>query len=107
MSGFFINVETGRVATHSMLIEASEASDREPPSLPWHPVQGPNDASTAVYAVLRKRVEGRERGAWIGLLTIRYGDRQASLEQEGWEEVTVEEIRAGRGARADPPPSSR
>ena len=77
-----------------MLIEEGEASDREPPGLPWHPLQGPTDASTATHAVLRKRVEGRERGAWIGLLCIRYGDRQASLERDGWQEVTVDEIRA-------------
>ena len=92
---FFINVETGKVATYAQLIEAGESSDREPPSLPWHPVQGTGDASTAVYAVLRKRVEGRDRSAWIGCLCIRYGDRQASLERAGWEEVTVDEIRAG------------
>ena len=90
---FFINVDTGRVATHRQLIESGEATDTEPPSLPWHPVQGPRDASTAVYAVLRKRVQGRERSAWIGVLSIRYGDRQASLRKDGWEEVSVEEIR--------------
>ena len=95
MSAFFINVDSGRVATHSMLIESGEASDREPPGLPWHPLQGPRDASTAMYAVLRKRVEGQQRDAWIGLLCFRYGERQASLEQEGWQEVTVDEIRAG------------
>ena len=94
MSGFLINVDSGRVATHAMLIEEGAASDREPPGLPWHPLQGPNDASTAMYAILRKRVEGRERDAWIGLLCLRHGDRQASLEREGWEEVTVDEIRA-------------
>lgn len=92
---FFINVESGRVATQAQLIESGEASEREPPGLPWHPVQGPRDASTAVYAVLRKRVEGRERSAWIGVLSIRYGDRQASLREQGWEEVSVEEIRTG------------
>ena len=101
MSGFFINVDTGRVATHAMLIEAGEASDREPPGLPWHPVQGPSDASTARLrgpAKTRRRPRAR---AWIGLLCIRYGDRQASLEQEGWEEVTVEEIRAALGGRRE------
>jgi hypothetical protein len=92
---FLINVDTGRVATHSQLVASGEASDREPPGLPWHPVQGPRDASTAVYAVLRKRVEGRERSAWIGMLSIRYGERQASLREQGWEEVSVDEIRAG------------
>jgi hypothetical protein len=95
MSGFFINVDSGRVATHAQLIEAGESSDREPPGLPWHPVQGPRDASTALYAVMRKQVEGRERSAWIGLLCIRHGGRQASLEAEGWKEVSVDEIRAG------------
>ena len=43
-----------------------DARPHEPPALPWHPVQGPGDASTAVYSVLRKRVRGRERAAWIG-----------------------------------------
>jgi hypothetical protein len=91
---FLINVDTGQVATHAQLIEAGQASDREPPGLPWHPVQGPGDASTALYAVLRKRVQGRDRDAWIGMLCLRYGDRQASLERDGWEEVLVDEIRA-------------
>ncbi len=91
---FFINVDTGRVVTQRQLIAAGEASDREPPNLPWHPVQGPRDASTAVYSVLRKRVEGRERAVWIGTLSIRYGDHQAFLQQEGWEEVSVDEMRS-------------
>ena len=87
-------MDTGRVATYAQLIEAGEASDRDLPGLPWHPVQGPGDASTALYAVLRKRVEGRDRHAWIGMLCLRYGDRQASLEGDGWEEVAVDQIRA-------------
>ena len=41
---------------------------------------------------MRKRVRGREREAWIGTVCIRYGNRKASLEAEGWEEVPVEEI---------------
>jgi hypothetical protein len=91
---FFINVETGRVATRNQLVEAGEAPSHEPPALPWHPVQGPGDASTALYAVLRKQVRGRERTAWIGTLCLRHGDRQASLEAQGWEEVAVEEMRS-------------
>jgi hypothetical protein len=91
---FLINVDTGRVATHAQLIEAGQASDRDLPGLPWHPVQGPRDASTALYAVLRKRVQGRDRGAWIGMLCLRFGERQASLERDGWEEVVVDEIGA-------------
>ena len=92
---FFINVDTGRVATRTQLVEAGATPPHEPPALPWHPVQGPGDASTALYAVLRKQVQGRERAAWIGTLTIRHGDRQASLEREGWREVSVEEMRTG------------
>jgi hypothetical protein len=97
VAGFFINVEDGRVATHAQLIEAGESSDRLPPELPWHPLQGPKDASTAFYAVLRKKVRGRDRETWIGLLCFRHGPRQASLEEEGWEEVAVADI----GVRPD------
>ena len=96
---FFINVETGRVATRAQLVEAGESDPHEPPALPWHPVQGPTDASTALYAVLRKQVRGRERAVWIGTLCIRHGDRQASLEREGWEEVAIDEMRTGPRAR--------
>jgi hypothetical protein len=42
------------------------------------------------YAVLRKR----ERGVYIGTLTIRHGAHHASLLQRGWEEVQVSEIAA-------------
>jgi hypothetical protein len=98
--GFFINVDDGRVATHKQLIEAGKASDRVPPELPWHPLQGPSDASTAFYAVMRKKVEGRDREAWIGLLCIRHGSRQASLEEQGWQEVDVQEIREAMTGRA-------
>jgi hypothetical protein len=93
--GFFINVDTGSVATHRQLVEAGETPRDEPPELPWHQVQGTPDASTAVYTVMRKRVQGRERDAWIGTLCIRYGSRQAFLEQRGWEEVPVDQIGAG------------
>lgn len=61
---------------------------REQPQRPWHPIQGPSDASTMWYAVLRKR----ERGIFIGTLCIRHTGRQASLEAAGWEEVPVEGI---------------
>jgi hypothetical protein len=91
---FFINVETGRVATRSQLVEAGQTPSHEPPALPWHPVQGPGDASTALYSVWRKQVRGRERAAWIGTLCFRHGDRQASLARDGWQEVPVDEVRA-------------
>ena len=96
---FFINVDTGQVATRSQLVDAGLTSSHEPPALPWHPLQGSGDATTALYSVLRKQVRGRERDAWIGMLCLRHGDRQASLEREGWQEVPVDEIRAGPAAR--------
>ncbi len=98
MPGFFINVDTGSVATHRQLIEAGETPPEKPPELPWHQVQGTQDASTAVYSVMRKRVQGRNRDAWIGTLCIRYGSQQAFLEERGWEEVPVEEIRVSADA---------
>jgi hypothetical protein len=61
---------------------------RERPEPPWHPIQGPSDASTMWYAVLRKR----EQGVFIGTLCFRHTGRQASLEERGWEEVPVERI---------------
>jgi hypothetical protein len=95
VAGFFINVDDGRVATHKQLVDAGEASAGLPPEMPWHPLQGSSDASTAFYAVLRKKIRGRDREAWIGLLCIRHGPRQASLEADGWSEVEVDEIRGG------------
>ena len=38
----------------------------------------------------------RTKGIFIGTLCIRHTGRQASLEADGWEEVPVEEIRAGQ-----------
>ena len=63
-----------------------DAQDK--PLKPWHPIQGPSDASTMWYAVLRKRV----RGIFIGTLCIRHTGRQASLEADGWQEVPVDRI---------------
>ncbi len=60
------------------------------PPRPWHQIQGPSDASTMWYAVLRKR----ERGIFIGALALRHTEHHASLLQAGWQEVDVEEIRA-------------
>ncbi|HWH43191.1 MAG TPA: hypothetical protein VNT32_00515 [Thermoleophilaceae bacterium] len=88
-SPFVIHVQEGRVATRGQLREAGlmSASDDDPPR-PWFPIQGPDDASTMWYAVLRRR----ERGVFIGSLCIRHTGRQASLEASGWEEVPVEAI---------------
>jgi hypothetical protein len=85
---FFIDTATGQVATQRQLIEAGLAAADRPPELPWHRIQGPGDASTMWYAVLRKR----ERGVYMGTLTIRHGDHHASLLKRGWDEVPVDRI---------------
>ena len=63
------------------------------PPRPWHPIQGTRDATTMWYAVMRKQ----ERGVFIGTLVLRHTDHHASLMQQGWQEVDVDEIRAGVG----------
>src|SRR5918992_5958384 len=93
---FFVNTEDGRVATRTQLAEAGLVDEYDVPQRPWHQIQGPSDASTMWYAVLRKR----ERGVYIGTLCIRHTDRQTLLEERGWEEVPVGEI----GIRGGPPP---
>jgi hypothetical protein len=89
MSVFFVNTQDGRVATRTQLTEAGLVDDEENPVKPWHPIQGPSDASTMWYAVLRKQM----RGVFIGTLCIRHTERQPYLEGQGWEEVPVDEIR--------------
>jgi hypothetical protein len=88
VSRFFVNTQDGRVATRGQLVEAGMADEQDEPRRPWHEIQGPSDASTMWYAVLRKQ----ERGIFIGTLCIRHTGRQASLELSGWEEVPVGRI---------------
>ena len=88
MASFFIDTGTGQVATLRQLVEAGVADELGTPPRPWHPIQGTRDASTMWYAVLRKR----ERGVFIGTLALRHGDHHASLLQQGWHEVAIEEI---------------
>jgi hypothetical protein len=88
VSVFFINTQDGRVCTRRRLAEAGLAGDHHQPRAPWHPIQGPSDASTLWYAVLRKR----ERGVFIGTLCIRHTGRKALLEGRGWSEVPVDAI---------------
>ena len=88
MGVFFVNTEDGRVAARNQLAEAGLVDECHAPVPPWHPIQGPSDASTMWYAVLRKR----ERGIFIGTLCIRHTGRQALLEERGWEEIPVAEI---------------
>ena len=90
MASFFIDTDTGQVATLRQLVAAGVADESRTPPRPWHPVQGTRDATTMWYAVMRKR----DRGVYIGTLVLRHGDHHASLLQQGWQEVDVEEIRA-------------
>ena len=76
------------MATARQLAAAGLVDEVETPVAPWHPIQGPSDASTMWYAVMRKRT----RGVFIGTLCIRHTDRQASLAADGWEEVPVDAI---------------
>jgi hypothetical protein len=85
---FFIDTSTGQVATGRQLAEAGITPPTGVPPRPWHPVQGTGDATTMWYAVMRKRV----RGVYIGTLALRHSDHHASLLQQGWQEVEVDEI---------------
>ena len=87
VSRFFVNTQDGRVATRGQLDQNGLTEDGVP-VLPWHPIQGPSDASTMWYAVLRKQV----RGVFIGTLCIRHAGREALLEEEGWTVVAIEAI---------------
>jgi hypothetical protein len=86
---FFIDTATGQVATQRQLVEAGATGEDFVPPRPWHRIQGTNDATTMWYAVMRKQT----RGIFIGALAIRHGGHHASLLGDGWEEVSVEEIR--------------
>jgi hypothetical protein len=95
---FFIDTQSGRVATRRQLVDAGLADEGERPAAPWFPIRGDRDASTLWYAVLRKR----ERGVFIGTLCIRHTDWHASLLEKGWEEVPVADIRLGPAEGAPP-----
>ena len=75
------------MATFAQLEEADLTEDDKGVP-PWHPIQGPSDASTMWYSVLRRRTNG----VFIGTLCFRHTPRQASLEDAGWEEVPIAEI---------------
>ena len=92
MASFFIDTDTGQVATLRQLDEAGLVPATGRPQLPWFPIQGTRDATTLWYAVMRKPV----RDKYIGALCIRHSDHHASLLQKGWQEVEVAEISATR-----------
>lgn len=76
------------MATRAQLADAGLVDEDEKPPSPWHPIQGPSDASTMWYVVLCKQV----RGVFIGTLCIRHTGRQAYLEERGWREIPVKAI---------------
>jgi hypothetical protein len=85
---FFIDTDTGQVATQRQLVEAGITRRDDPPPRPWHRIQGTIDASTMWYAVMRKR----ERGVFIGTLVLRHSAHHALLRERGWEEIAPSEI---------------
>jgi hypothetical protein len=87
---FFIDTDTGQVATQRQLAEAGVVGRDEMPGRPWHRIQGTIDASTMWYAVMRRR----ERGVFIGTLVLRHTDHHALLLERGWEEVPPHAIQA-------------
>jgi hypothetical protein len=90
---FFIETDTGRVATRNQLIAAGIGSAIDPPPRPWLRIQGTDDASTMWYAVMRRQ----EKGVYIGALVLRHSAHHALLQERGWEEVRVEEIGVAGG----------
>ena len=86
---FFIDTDSGRIATHKQLVAAGISDGIDPPPRPWLRIQGTGDATTMWYAVMRKEVR---EGVFIGALAIRHQDHHASLLQQGWQEVAPGEI---------------
>ena len=85
---FFIDTDTGQIATRLHLIVSGVPPAATPPPRPWHRIQGTRDASTMWYAVMRRR----ERGVFIGLLVLRHSTHHASLKEAGWEETPIDQI---------------
>lgn len=101
MGVFFIDTETGQVATERQLREAGLAQLDETPPRPWLRIQGPGDASTMWYAVLRRQ----ERGVFIGTLALRHAGHHALLLQRGWDEIDPHHIGIGEhGGELSPSP---
>jgi hypothetical protein len=90
VGSFFIDTDQGTVATQRQLLEVGIGDEVYGPPRPWLRIQGPSDASTMWYAVLRKQ----ERGIFIGALALRHSPRLDLLLQAGWQEVRVQDIAA-------------
>ncbi len=88
MALFFIDTDTGQVATQHQLIAAGVSDGDGFPERPWLRIRASGDATTMWHAVLRRS----ERGIFIGTLVIRHSDHHTLLLQRGWQEVAIEEI---------------
>ncbi|MDQ8044649.1 MAG: hypothetical protein AAGC46_08385 [Solirubrobacteraceae bacterium] len=88
MGDFYIHVHEGTIATLTQLAESEVIEPGDDPELPWHRINAQSDATTLWFVAMRKR----ERGIWLGTLTIRHGDHHSLLLSQGWEEVPVDEI---------------
>jgi hypothetical protein len=98
MATFFIDTDTGQVATQRQLMETGIAPrSGEDPGRPWFRIKGTGDATTLWYAVMRKQT----KGVYIGALCLRHSDHHTLLLQRGWQEVDVEEIKESGPHRAD------
>ena len=91
MGVFFIDTDRGAVATQHQLVAAGVTDGSDPPPRPWLRIQGTGDASTLWYAIMRKR----ERGIFLGTLSMRHCTHYELLLSKGWEEVAPEQIGAG------------
>ena len=98
MASFFIDTDTGQVATQNQLLAAGYVAPTDvAPPRPWLRIQGTGDATTMWYAVLRKGVKDK----FIGTLVFRHSPHHASLLADGWEEIPVDEIAAPEGRPPD------
>ena len=88
MGDFYIHVHEGTIATLTQLAESEVIEPGDDPTLPWHRINAPGDATTLWYAAMRKK----ERGIYLGTLTFRHQDHYSLLLEQGWEEVPVEDI---------------
>ena len=89
MASFFIDTSTGQVATQRQLVEAGVVALRRAARRARGTAsRAPATRRRMWYAVLRRQ----EKGVYIGTLVLRHTDHYASLLEQGWEEVPVEEI---------------
>ena len=96
MASFFIDTDTGQIATLRQLHEAGAVPEGRVPPPPWFRIQGTRDATTLWYAVMRKQVRHKH----IGALCIRHSDHHASLLDSGWEEVPIDQIAPPAGSQS-------